>query len=73
MEFLAGSISNEHGIYRNHCCGDELAIYRGIMFPNCKKHQEITARWQMVVPVAMGPRNGSQTDRRDPNSGNPAA
>jgi len=73
MEFLAGSISSEHGVYRNHCCSDEIVMYRGIMFPNCKKHQEITTRWQIVGPIAMGLGNGSNTDRRDPNSGTPAA
>jgi hypothetical protein len=73
MEFSAGSIGSEHGVYRNHCCGDEIVIYRGIMFPNCKKHQEITTRWQMVGPFAMGPGNKAQTDPRDPNTGTPAA
>jgi hypothetical protein len=73
MEFLAGSTNGEYGIYKNHCCGDELVLYKGITFPNCKKHQEMATRWQMVGSIAMGPVKEEQRNPQDSNTGNPAA
>lgn len=73
MEFLAGSINGEHGIYKNHCCSDELVLYRGIIFPNCKKHKDILTRWELVGAIAMGRTNEKKRDGQDPTSGTPAA
>ncbi|HEY2381598.1 MAG TPA: hypothetical protein VGK48_10520 [Terriglobia bacterium] len=73
MEFLAGSINGEHGIYKNYCCGDELVLYRGITFPNCNKHKQMITRWRLVGRIAMGRMSEAQGSGHDPNSGTPAA
>ncbi|HLH30024.1 MAG TPA: hypothetical protein VKY31_02400 [Terriglobia bacterium] len=73
MEFLEGTINTVYGIYKNHCCGDEFVLYRGITFPKCKKHQEITTRWHMVGTISIGRTNEGGTSGNDPNSGSPAA
>jgi hypothetical protein len=56
MELLVGSINAENGIYKNHCCGGEIVLFAGIMFPNCKKHHEITTRWSLVGTLWIGQR-----------------
>jgi hypothetical protein len=73
MEFLAGSVNKEHGIFKSHCCGDELVLYKGITFPNCKKHQELATRWEMVGIIAMGPAKEEPRNKQGSSSGNPAA
>ena len=50
---LAGSINTEYGVFRNECCGDEYVLYRGIRFPNCKKHRDIVTRWHLISPISM--------------------
>src|SRR5262245_39344691 len=58
VDLLAGSINTEYGVFRNECCGDEYVLYRGIKFPNCKKHRDIVTRWHLVFPISMGPLQG---------------
>lgn len=73
MEYRAGSLNQEHAIYKNHCCGDELVLYRGIVFPNCKKHKDIETRWQLVGTIAMGRVDYKPRGGKPSGSGNPAA
>jgi hypothetical protein len=73
MEFLAGSVNGHYAIYRNHCCGDELILYPGIRFPNCKRHNEIVTRWQMVGAISVGPLTEEQGTGGHSTGGQPAA
>jgi len=54
VEFLAGSVNGNYGIYRNHCCGNELVLYRGIKFPNCVTHNEMQTRWHLMTAIPEG-------------------
>jgi hypothetical protein len=73
MEVFAGSINEQYGIYKNHCCGDELVVCKGIIFPNCNMHAEIVTRWQLLVSIPRGPLGRPEPTGNAPNSGNPAA
>ena len=73
MDLLAGSINTEYGVFRNECCGDEYVLYRGIKFPNCKKHRDIVTRWHLVFPISMGPLQGPESGGKNRNDGGSAA
>ena len=73
MEWFAGSINGEAGVYGSLCCGNEIVLYAGATFPNCKKHQEIKTRWKQVGTVAIGPRSLEETGSGSTNGGASAA
>ena len=44
-----GDINEELGVYRNFCCGAEIAILAGDHFPSCPNHPKIPTHWKRIV------------------------
>ena len=43
-----GSLNDRFGVYRNVCCGIEIVIPDGVMFPDCPSHLKLSTEWKPV-------------------------
>jgi len=41
-----GDTNEKFGVYRSVCCGAEIVIVQGAMFPHCPKHPETPTKWK---------------------------
>ena len=46
---LNGEANQKSGVYKSVCCGAEIVINAGSMFPDCANHPEVTTMWRPVV------------------------
>jgi len=46
---LNGEANRKLGVYKNVCCGVEIVINAGSMFPDCPNHPGATTMWRPVV------------------------
>ena len=44
----SGGTNIEYGVWRSKCCGDEIVLYRGAIFPLCNRHKEDLTEWVLV-------------------------
>jgi hypothetical protein len=44
-----GDINKELGVYKNFCCGAEMAILEGDRFPGCRTHDKHPTRWKRII------------------------
>ena len=44
-----GEVNTKFGIYRTLCCGQEIVITVGAIFPDCPKHPKLTTEWKPVI------------------------
>jgi hypothetical protein len=44
-----GETNQKSGIYKTVCCGAEIVISPGAVFPDCPNHQKLTTIWKPVV------------------------
>jgi len=44
-----GDICNRFGVYKNLCCGKEIVIVQGSVFPDCPQHPKLTTKWRAVA------------------------
>jgi hypothetical protein len=44
-----GDINKELGVFRNFCCGAEIAILAGDPFPGCPNHRKLPTHWKRIV------------------------
>ena len=49
--FPAGTRNLMYGIWRSRCCGVEIVLYRGAVFPMCNKHPDEVTEWELVSKV----------------------
>jgi hypothetical protein len=42
------------GVFKSHCCGAEIVIRSGAVFPTCPEHPKIRTLW---IPIEVGPDN----------------
>jgi len=40
-----GDVSRRFGVYRTLCCGEEIVIAEGAIFPDCAQHAKLTTEW----------------------------
>lgn len=43
-----GELNKEFGVYRSLCCGLELPIAGGNLFPDCPNHPNLPTVWKSV-------------------------
>ena len=43
-----GEINQKFGVYKSLCCGAEIVIDSGVVFPECPNHRKRTTRWKPV-------------------------
>jgi hypothetical protein len=51
---VTGEKSALFGVFKSHCCGDEITILSGTVFPACPDHPQIRVLW---IPIKVGPDN----------------
>ncbi len=45
----AGQVNTQFGVYKSLCCGAEIVITKGAIFPNCPYHLQFTTTlWKPV-------------------------
>jgi hypothetical protein len=44
----SGDVNKRFGVYQNLCCGIEIVIAGGSIFPVCPKHRDLTTEWHPV-------------------------
>ena len=44
----AGQANTQFGVYKNLCCGAEIVITKGAIFPDCPNHLQLTTIWKPV-------------------------
>jgi hypothetical protein len=44
----SGEINATFGVYKSVCCGAEIVISKGVVFPPCPKHPKLPAIWEPV-------------------------
>jgi hypothetical protein len=47
--FKNGDTSPENGLYANLCCGWEVYIPKGRVFPDCRRHKNLSTVWKQIV------------------------
>ena len=57
-----GERNEKFGVYKSVCCGAEIVIDSGVVFPDCPKHPKRTTRWK---PVPEDPIQGAATKKAD--------
>jgi hypothetical protein len=66
-----GEKNTTFGVYRSLCCGLEIVISQGSLFPDCPNHLNLPTEWKSVSePLAEIP-NASDLAKKKKN--NPAA
>ena len=43
-----GEINKQFGVYKSLCCGTEIMVREGAVFPDCKNHPKLTTIWKQV-------------------------
>ena len=43
-----GEPNNRFGVYKSLCCGREILLREGMIFPDCPNHPKLTTVWKMV-------------------------
>ena len=43
-----GEVNSKFGVYRNVCCGREIIIREGAMFPDCANHPKLSTVWKAL-------------------------
>jgi len=49
IQFPSGIRNLEYGVWRSRCCGDEIVLYRGAIFPICNKHKDRLTEWVLIT------------------------
>jgi hypothetical protein len=64
----SGDINSVFGVYRTLCCGAEIVIPEGVIFPGCPNHPSLLTTWRTLAddsiphasePPFIGTQNGS--------------
>jgi hypothetical protein len=63
-----GKVNENFGVYKSVCCGAEIVITKGAIFPNCPNHPRLTTIWKLLSDEDMT----QLTDKRKSQS-KPAA
>jgi hypothetical protein len=48
MKLLSGLRNVVYGVWRSRCCGDEIVLYRGSIFPVCHRHRDAMTEWLLI-------------------------
>jgi hypothetical protein len=43
-----GSVSPRFGAYKSLCCGAEIIVNEGVVFPDCPNHPKLTTYWKPI-------------------------
>jgi hypothetical protein len=51
---VTGQKNASFGVFKSHCCGAEIVIRSGAVFPTCPEHPQVKTLW---IPIEVGPDN----------------
>jgi hypothetical protein len=63
-----GQINEKFGVYRSICCGAEIVLQAGAIFPDCPNHQKLTTGWKPVPEAKLPPMEMPSTGSMDLHS-----
>ncbi len=43
-----GNVNETFGVYKSVCCGSEIVITKGAIFPKCPDHPRLTTIWKQL-------------------------
>jgi len=43
-----GQVNEKFGVYKSLCCGAEIVITKGAIFPKCPDHPRYTTTWKLL-------------------------
>jgi len=43
-----GAVNETFGVYKSVCCGAEIVITKGAIFPRCPNHPQYTTIWKLL-------------------------
>jgi len=43
-----GQVNEKFGVYKSLCCGAEIVITKGAIFPKCPDHPQYTTTWKLL-------------------------
>ena len=61
-----GKKNEKFGVYRSHCCGTEIVITKGAIFPKCPDHPQYTTRWTLLPHEDMTQVSGKKKSESKP-------
>jgi len=50
-----GKVNEKFGVYKSFCCGLEIFIAAGAIFPYCPNHPQLTTTWKLPSDEDMTP------------------
>ncbi len=53
---FTGNMNFQFGIYQTLCCGYEIVLIDGAMFPDCPDHKRPT-EWKLISEIESGTRD----------------
>lgn len=54
MKSQTGIRNIEYGVWKSRCCGDEIVLYRGAIFPMCHRHRGLLTEWILISTTLFG-------------------
>ena len=48
-KFPSGVRNLAYGVWRSRCCGDEIVLYSGAIFPTCHRHRDQVTEWVLIA------------------------
>jgi hypothetical protein len=48
-----GKVNENFGVYKSVCCGAEIVITKGAIFPYCPDHARLTTMWKLLADEDM--------------------
>jgi len=59
-----GDVNIQFGVYKNVCCGTEIVIPVGSVFPDCARHLDMPTEWKLVENDRRIPRASDLPDSK---------
>ena len=61
-----GEDNEKFGVYKSLCCGAEIVIKAGTIFPDCPNHPKLTTIWKPLLDDRIGSLPEEHESESDP-------
>jgi hypothetical protein len=55
IKLVSGLRNVQYGVWRSRCCGEEIVLYVGAIFPTCNKHKDAFTEWVFISSDILKP------------------
>jgi len=62
----SGQVNETFGVYKSVCCGAEIVITKGAIFPECPEHPRSTTFWRLLPDEDMRDLTGKKQSESKP-------